>query len=497
MKELKEIIGVIQRKPAKLVDFIDPALNKRSSNLYDKLYYGIASGLYKTDEEAARALYSTRSSDKRYQMLKSRLKEKMINTLLLLPTSKGDSFYQRGMYYSHRNYFIARNLLQKGARTGATSLAKSTMAYAQKFDLNDVAYLCALMLRYHSALTGNSKEFKVYDRQVIHLGKVLSHEQQMEKMFENLIIRFAQSRAINKGTVRSARYYLKRSASITRKSPSFNTRLLNLRISILYCQITRNYHRLLKICNRYDAFIRRHPTFKLASRDGEVALLKLTSCLYLRDFKQGFINAEKAQHFFKQGSNNWFIAQEFHFLIAMHAGNYKKAAQIFEEVTRHNRFVVLPAAKKEDWNISDAYLNYALPESAKRKTFRIAKFVNEVPIYSKDKEGLYVSVLIAQILFLLENREVYADLLEHKVEALRIFVSRHFTVKKSPRTVYFVKMLRILIYYGSYLPLVKNKAAKYFAQLKGTALHAQVQAELSEIIPYENLWELLLSQIKS
>ncbi len=79
----------------------------------------------------------------------------------------------------------------------------------------------------------------------------------------------------------------------------------------------------------------------------------------------------------------------------------------------------------------------------KTKDFKVLKFLNEVPIYSKDKAGFYPAILIAQILFLIDRGD--EDQLEQNIEALRIFSSRYLSDKKAPRTTIFIKMLRQLV----------------------------------------------------
>jgi hypothetical protein len=241
-----------------------------------------------------------------------------------------------------------------------------------------------------------------------------------------------------------------------------------------------------------QVFLKKNDRFRLASREGEIALLKMVCCLYLRDFKNGKLNAQDALKFYPEGSNNWFILMENYFLLAMHTGKYKQAAEIYEKVVNHSRFQYLSAEKIEEWKIFEAYLNYVVPDTLPGKKFKILKFLNEVPIYLKDKVGLYPSIIISQILFMIDRGE--EEMIEKRIESLRIFSSRYLSGKKAPRTTYFIKMLRQLVTCNYNAEKVRIKSMPYLKKLKAAELNNQLEA--MEIIPYENLWNIILSKLQ-
>ncbi|MBA2423316.1 MAG: hypothetical protein H0V61_08845 [Chitinophagales bacterium] len=250
---------------------------------------------------------------------------------------------------------------------------------------------------------------------------------------------------------------------------------------------------MLNLCNRLQVFLKKNHRFRLASREGEIALLKMVCCLYLRDFKKGKINAEEALKFYSEGSNNWFVVMENYYLLAMHAGKYKQAAEIYESVVNHSRFQYLSAEKIEEWKIFEAYLNYVMPEILHRKEFKILKFLNEVPIYTRDKEGLYPSIIITQILYMIERRE--DELVEKNIESLRIFSARHLSALKAPRTTTFIRMLRQIVTCNYNAEKIRIKALPYLKKLKLSEFINQTETEAMEIIPYEDLWSIILSRL--
>jgi len=496
MKVFKEMAAIVTNQHLQKIDLIDESQSNGKENLYLQLFKGISEGRYSSDEEAAMDIYQTSAKDKKYQMLKSRLKDRLVNTLFFINHKKiQDSKYQQAVYQCNRNYFCAKLLITYGARTSAINLAKSTLALAQKFDLNEITLLCARMLRYHYSLLGSKNECNRYNRIAAEAIKKVRAESRAEFLYETIVSFYARTKAFRPEMAETAKECFNQCKELSKEYKSFHLTLLYYRSGMLYYQIIRNYRLLLNLCNNAQTFLRRHPDFYVASREGEIALLKMVCFLYLRDYENGKINAEEAQRYYAKGSNNWFVLMENYFLLTMHTGKYENAIRVFEEVIHHPRFQYLSAEKQEGWRIFDAYLNYLFPGQLKSKEFKLMKFLNEVPIFSKDKAGFYPAVLIAQVLFLIDRGE--EDHLEKIIESLRIYSSRHLNGKKAPRTTLFIKMLRQLVNYHYDAQKIKSKTRLHLEKLKAHDITSAIEVDAVEIIPFESIWDIIMSRIEA
>lgn len=490
------MVGLVTKQRLNNIELIDERLPDGKENLYLKLFKGIAEGAFNSDEEAALQLYQTSAKDKKYLMLKSRLKDRLINTLFFLNHKKiQDSPYQKAVYQCNRNYFCSKILLTHGARTSAIAMAKSTLAVAKQFDLNEITLLCARMLRHHYSMMGLKQEFQQFNQLADLSLKLLRSETKAEHMYEQLLSQVARSKSYSRELAVTAKEYFNQSKELSKYQQSFHLHLLHYRIGLLYYQVIGNYRLTLNLCNRLQAFLKKNNRYRLASREGEIALLKMVCCLYLNDYKNGKQNADEALKFYGQGSNNWFVVLQNYFLLAMHAGKHKQAADIFELATGHQRFQYLSDEKSEEWKIYEAYLHYVMPAKIKGKEFKILKFINEVPIYSKDKGGLYPAILIAQLLFMIDRGD--EDRIEKNIESLRIFSSRYLSGKKSVRTSIFIKMLRQLVNCHFKPEKVKAKVTLYLKKLNESKYSQQTENETMEIIPYEDIWSIILSRMSS
>src|ERR1043165_7816874 len=197
MKVFKEMVSLVTNQQLNKIEVIDERQPLSAGNLYQQLFDGISKGTFTSDEQAASALYQTSPSDKKYQMLKSRLKDRLINTLFFINHKKiQESAYQLSVYQCNRNYFCAKLLLTHGARTSAIAMARTTLTQAEKFDLNEIAYLCARMLRHHYSMAGLKKEYKHYHHLVTEFLKKVKAENRAEFMYESLVAQFGRSKAI-------------------------------------------------------------------------------------------------------------------------------------------------------------------------------------------------------------------------------------------------------------------------------------------------------------
>ncbi|NET39471.1 MAG: hypothetical protein F6K19_47155 [Cyanothece sp. SIO1E1] len=181
------------------------------------------------------------------------------------------------------------------------------------------------------------------------------------------------------------------------------------------------------------------------------------------------------------GTHNWMAMLQYECILGFHAKEYGLCSDAIKTVKKYK------TSQKESWLIYEAYL-YLFNHLGKydKKRFRLGKFLNEVPAYSKDKKGMNINILIIQILVLLKDRRwpVIVD----RIDALKAYTYRHLKNESTFRSDTFLSMLAVL-----------PKAAFQRDQVEGKTkdLHLQLQESpiLSvdfEIVPYEDLWDFVL-----
>ena len=91
--------------------------------------------------------------------------------------------------------------------------------------------------------------------------------------------------------------------------------------------------------------------------------------------------------------------------------------------------------------IGQVSVDWSKPERYEAK-FRINRFLNSVEVFSRDKEGLNIPVLIIQLLYALADGKF--GLSEARMELLNAYRARYMNDPGTLRSYYFVQLLALI-----------------------------------------------------
>jgi hypothetical protein len=113
-----------------------------------------------------------------------------------------------------------------------------------------------------------------------------------------------------------------------------------------------------------------------------------------------------------------------------------------------------------------------------------------VPIQNKDKAGYNASVLVLQLLFLIQMRN--HDALIDKTEALKAYAYRYLHQRQMYRTNCFVKLLLLIpsCYFNK--TAIIRKSEPLLNKMSSRAVSEGSISTNMEIVPYEILWAMVL-----
>lgn len=505
MKFLREIASVVTRytnsSPAQILGVDGRKKKSRSFQFFSRLL----EGKYSTDNDAAQDLYGTDSSDVAYRKLKSRIKEQLYNTLFFLPIKQPrNTAVVEAVYNCTKRAAIARILVSLGARTTGIALAHKTLLQAQQMHLFDIVLQCARLLRSHYSLIGLEKQFDEYDRMVGAIMQIQVAEVESDRLREKLMVKYARSTSKKSEFSGLAHNSVVRLQELKVDYPT-NTMMVNyFRVKSLYCQIVGEFSALVDVCDEAEQYYEQYPRFSTKIRLAEFALIKMVAFLHLRDYERGEFNAQRCLALYPNGSNNWFIFMEYYFSLCLHSQKFVRAVEVFQEVSVHPRLQSGPEFRLEKWRVNEGYLHYVFESGwgdkksenvdVFSKRFSLNKFLNEVPTYSKDKRGMNVSIIILQILLLLERGQF--DDITSRTDALRVYSSRYLRKDDSYRSQLFIRML--LVMESKSFDYNKTVVATqgYQSRLLATAKGKQGTLDDTEIIPFELLWEHILLRLE-
>lgn len=126
--------------------------------------------------------------------------------------------------------------------------------------------------------------------------------------------------------------------------------------------------------------------------------------------------------------------------------------------------------------------------------FRIFKLLNQLPIHSQEKAGLNIAIINLQIIHAIDNRDY--DMLIDRADALKQYLHRHLKQKKAYRSYCFVRMIIEMTKAGFNPIRTERYVEDWLAKLKSVPLELSEQPLEVEIVPYEDLWEIIMNLLE-
>jgi len=495
MKELIELTLLLDRYKVRQIHTL--ANSYGGNSLFDKFYNGLKAGEIASDEEAKNYLYQEGCSNGAYRKLKNRFRQRLLNTLFFVDTNKPQfSNCQTAYYNCYTELAQVHILLGRGCRLSAIELAEKVILQAMKYEFTEIVYSFARILRTHYGTVDGNKKKSVYYSNLCQQQLVVLHaEEEAEHYYALVLSDFVRSRAQKpeklqqiKTAVATLSPYFKQV-----KTNNFVTRFYTL--EVLLHETTGNLPMYMDACEK-AIMILEGKSFKAKKLLFNFYTMLLM--VYLRTSSY-----EKCKHVLAKNKSlvsiseiNWFIHQNLSFIFLLHIEQYQEAYDQYVEVVKNEFFALQNEEQQENWQIYRAYL-YFLQQIGKLedreqifKEFRLNSFLNNVPIFEKDKRGLNISILIAQFIILLKKKK-YNRLIDIN-EGLKQYTTRYLRINSTHRSNCFIKMLT-KISVGNFHPrLVRMKTSSYEKKMLLTPLNNNNLSREIEIIPYETLWKMVL-----
>jgi tetratricopeptide (TPR) repeat protein len=505
MKALLELVKVVSDYRLDNVPIFSIHNRKDKDSKYNQFLDGVLNGQFSDDEEAAKLIYDSDTNSVKYRVLKNRLKERLYNNIVFIDSGKRNSNTYSGVYLKlYRHMIVARFLVGWNAKNAGYELMNKVLNKAIKYQMHDIVQQCSLHFRRQSMLEGNNSRFDYYNELFHSANNSQMAEVKAEELYYTIMIHFNKSVSPSPELIEKARDCSK---SITQLREKFHTYSINYydhSIKSIYFQLISDYSSAIASCDRFDKYLQDNPIFYSDARHANNLVVKGSCYLHLGNYKKGIECAKQAQPLYAEGSENWFILQELYFLLLFNSNDLYGATEIFCNVIRHPRINYTRAIQQELWKVIGGYLwfmiNYFKDDQClklltqQKQIFRFSKLLNEIPLFSRDKKGMNVAVLILQILLLLEKRE-YVKVIS-RMEALKSYTYRNLGKDDAYRSHYFIKML-LAMEKAQFEPAkTEVKTRDLLDKLRRGDLNYTSTQTRMEIISYERLWNIALDMIK-
>lgn len=469
-------------------------------SLMEQLCDAIHDGRVTSDEDAIALLYPGERGGSKFLNLRERLKERILNVVFLLEFRAPTGTDRQKAYFDcNRKWAAAMVLMSKNAKRVSVGILEDLLKQTLHFEFTELTLSALSSLRLHyGTIYGDTSKYNLYREMYQKYQEVWMMENDAEDAYTHLVSNFVNSKASKTPLSDIALEYYERIEPQMSQSDSFRLHLCGRLVQIMIHSSRNDYAATAKVCEDAIAFFRSKP-FE-SNLPLQAFYYQLIVCyIQLQEFEKGEAVIEQYQAIFEEGSFNWYKLQELFFLLAMYTKHYSKAFEVCDMVQKKLRSGNHPAQIAEMWKIYEAYVHFLvhvgkveLPAGYVSK-FKVAKFLNEIPTYSKDKQGMNIPILIIQILFTISERNFHQSI--DRIEAIEKYCSRYLKQNETFRSSCFIKALLQIPAASFHQEIVMKKAQKYIDMLHTQPLEVAYQTHEIEIVPYEHLWELALETL--
>jgi hypothetical protein len=502
MQELIELIRAINVHKLKSSGLWAIILEPGSK--MEQLFEGIHSGAIASDEAASQLLYETPKGGSKLNNLKERLKERLLGVLFLLDFQSPDQSDRQKMFFeSNKKWSAGMVLLSKNAKLNGIGQLEEMLKHSMHFEFTDLTLNALSALRLHyGTVYGDQTKYKLYRDMYRQYQKVLLMENEAEDAYTHLVSHYVNSKATQLDISDKATEYYNQIAPYLKTSDSFRLHLCGRLIQVTISSSRNDYQQTAAVCEDAIAFFKAKPYESRLPLQAFYYQL-VVCCIQLREFDKGRAIMEQYQSIFEEGSFNWFKLQELFFLLATYTRHYDQAWEVCDRCLGMLKKSGMPAHIAEMWKIYEAYVCYlahigkvANPrakEAASR--FRMGKFNNTIPTFSKDKRGMNIPVLIIQILFSLVDQD-YARSID-RIDAIKKYVGRYLKQDDMFRSSCLINLLLQIPEASFHREGVIRRSAKFVEALESKPVEVAYQTHEVEIIPYEDLWAMTLESLQN
>lgn len=495
MEALQELVQIVNRNKLKSIDILD--LQAQATTKTSQLYNLIADKKIMSDAEAAQILNPNKTNTTGYRKVKAKLKSRLLNTLFFIDAKQSSYSDRKKAYYEcYRDWAAAKILMAKNAFVTSIELANKVLRNAEKFEFTELVKESSRFLRlYYGTKVGNRRLYNKFHELHEAYTRQYEIESRMEHYYFDLVIHFVNKKVPGRKIEAKVEQYYEECQPYLQQYTSYSIHLYGTLIGLMVYSNKADYQAVLKLCEQARIIFEKKRY--LAETPLQIIYYQSLVCyIQTRQFTEGRIAAEKCLDLMEEGSFNWFKYRELYFILCMHTRRYQEASTLLHNTVNHKRFPYLIDNDKEIWKVYEAYVLFALwitgdRQAFKRSNFRLARFLNEIPIISKDKKGFNVAILIIQALLLLQKGRF--DSLIERAEALYKYGMRYLQDEHTERSFIFIKLILVVVKSSFSLEESLENGKDYLTQLRRTPVAEAKQPHQIEIIPYEHLWEMLVT----
>ncbi|MEM9887930.1 MAG: hypothetical protein AAF849_18690 [Bacteroidota bacterium] len=496
---VKEIAKIIHSKK---INLLPTLIGLKADSVLKKMHHIFTNDKVSSDEEASRLLYKKDKNRKsKYTKLKYNYKQRLYHTALLVDITDDEKTQERkkAFFSCARAWLIGYFLILIQARRSGIAYLEHSIADMLRYEFTMLAIeSCKILRQHYGVMKGNSEQYKKYDQLIQNLLPLYLAETKAEGYYHYLMSHYVQNKASKDFIFDMAKEYQtslnldhleQRSSSLIYKSKM---------IEIIKHLSVFEYRKVANVCEEAVKLLKAR-AFIDNTGLATIYYQWIIACTQIKEYEQAKVIAEQVIQYTMEGAFNWFKGMEVLAQLSFHLGDYDSVLTYFLEVTQHKNYPKMQAVIREEWTIYGAYLRFLVAagklEDTKQvlSSIKLAKFVNEVPILSKDKSGKNIPIFICYLVSLIQLKR-YDELID-QAENYKKYLSRYLKEEEHLRTYQFIRMLLVIPATSMECTQIEVQTRSFKKVLMERPVDVFNINYISEVIPYERLWEIVLELV--
>jgi hypothetical protein len=499
MTDLQELSKLIDGYKLRQIEVLTRPLRPGvTETRYKIMYHALIDGRAHTEAEAAQLL-GLDPHGRPFRRFLFEFRRRLFAPLLFLDTESSLHFNptQKANFECLRKLATFQTLVYRNCLENASIVAEEVLALAAAHDVTLVALeMTTFLRRYYIEQSPNPERYQAYQVQMRQYRFDWAAENKALAYYQAASAPAMKTKSTQVELVSKTQYFVQALASEAQTCQTIIFLAGYYGLKFMEKMHAFRWEECIAVCD--EAIVRLSAKTCSTPRLEGIFYGHKIVCLYmLENYAEALrLNSENIQREIA-GSRGWFLALETHILIALKAGNYELALETAQTAYTHPSFGVMPHLLQESWKILSAYLVFVqsmiqtksnLSELENWSKFKIRKFLNDVPTFSKDKKGLNLPILIIQFLFLLLHKDF--DRAQEQLIALRKYRLKHLKTEQGYyRTQLFIRALCTLAASAFHRHSFLKKSTPYLAEMAQIPKGYPDQHYRIEIIPYEVLWK--------
>lgn len=494
---LKDLVRIITRNKVKQIEVLGNPNQEHSRT--EELYEGISKERFTSDDEAAKFFFGSDEKDPNYRKLRNKLIRQLINTSFFIDVQQ-PMFNERSkaQYHCYRDYAAAYILRTREAHKASVYLLQQVLEQAIKFEFTELTADICQQLRTQFARTpgdqSNHEKYstlhRLYEEKRFWEIKALDYH-------ENLIHHYITGRSTSQEVHQLATQYFEELLPWAPRIDTIQFYLYAYSVGVIKYLSANDCLRTIEICDEALALIQK----RKSSYSGALisfAIQKLACLTQLRLNEKNDETGKYCLSLVEEGGFNWFRVMELLFYHRIYNHRYEEALEIYGRSVQHPRFQLLSGSYRDLWTLCGGYLHLLavlgkLDAKAVENVagyFRAVKFQNDFEVLDKEKAGMNIPLVLLPVMYSIAT-SAYEEEFGRSMEALDKYRKRYLENETNRRSAIFLKMLLALAKKNFEGDHAERKMEKEWQQLKQLPPQMAGQSFAVEIIPYEDLWEML------